>query len=134
MQCVARRIGIGADQQPHLVSEREPDPAVSAADGTRTDPHHFARRTQRVEVGLAVLGHPGRQNRLLQHRGWQRGTLQDPDHISKTVGAAAWNSHPLPGGEKAGQSRLLNRCNLGSKRRQGSSTELPEDTFIDPLA
>ena len=127
------RVG-GRDEDVDLVAEHQPHAPVGGAERTGADPHHLARRAQRVEVSGLVVGHPSGEHVGLEDRGGDRRALQHPERLDQRVEAAAGQAHALPLGQEAGQRRRVDRLDLAPEGRQRAAPELAQHVVVAPLA
>src|SRR5439155_17576033 len=92
--------------------------------------HELARRTQLVELLLAIAGHAPRQHLRLPERHGQREALQRDQRLAERRAAV----DAVPARQELPERSLLCRLDLAAQRRERRTAQTPQHVGLAPLA
>ena len=101
-----------------LLRKVKPDPTITLANRIQPNPHHLARRNQRIQIRRFIPQQTRRQNLRFENRCGQRSPLQILDHIQQSIQSTPRLHHALPPCKQPRQRPLLDRLNLLPQPRQ----------------
>ena len=124
---------VGAEQAGQLIPQVQSQPSITGADRTHPDPDHFARHHELVQQVWGVVEAAG-EHIALQDRSRNGGPLQLAQHLREGRQVAPGRPpNAVPGGQKAGQRRLVDGLDLFAQHGQTAPLETPEHFVVDPL-